>query len=105
MEYTAPAIPLTISKDPNRDKSKEPALIAKETAKEHAKPAKDPTENAALTKGFHNLFALSQDFEGDPVHQLVVDALYVMPAHRRYRPQKTTANAVVVVFKPYAMQV
>ncbi|KAJ9087593.1 hypothetical protein DSO57_1031569 [Entomophthora muscae] len=53
MKYTAPIIPLTIPKEPNRDKPEE--------------TAKDPAETAALMKGSHELFALSQDFEEDPV--------------------------------------
>ncbi|KAJ9062723.1 hypothetical protein DSO57_1007893 [Entomophthora muscae] len=108
MEYSAPAIPSTIPKDPNRDKPEEPSETAKETAKpanEPAKPIKDPTKNAALEEESLELFALNQDFEEDPVHQLVADNLYAIPAHRRGRLWKTTDNAVEVVSKPYAVQV
>ncbi|KAJ9056272.1 hypothetical protein DSO57_1034917 [Entomophthora muscae] len=101
MEYTVPAIPSTILKEPNIYKPKEPTKIAKETAQ----TAKDPANNAALTKRSPDLFALSQDFEEDPVHQLIANNLYTIPELRIGRPQKTTANKVEVVSKPYAVQV
>ncbi|KAJ9086954.1 hypothetical protein DSO57_1038145 [Entomophthora muscae] len=94
MEYTAPAIPSTIPKETDSDKPEEPSKTTKKSA-----------ENAALMKGSPELFALSQAFEEDPVHQLVANDLYAIPAHGRGRPQKTTSNAVEVVSKPYAAKV
>ncbi|KAJ9090198.1 hypothetical protein DSO57_1004776 [Entomophthora muscae] len=108
MEYTAPAIPSIIPKEPNHDKPEEPSKIATKTTqnvKEPAEPAKDPAKNAAQTEELPGYFALSQDFEEDPFQQLVANNLYAIPACGRVRPQKTTANAVEVVFKPYATQV
>ncbi|KAJ9072562.1 hypothetical protein DSO57_1026237 [Entomophthora muscae] len=101
MEYTAPAIPSIIPKETNHDKPKEPAKITAQTVKEPAKPAK----NATQTEELPGYFALSQDFEEDPIHQLVANNLYAIPARGRGRPQKITANAVEVVSKPYAAQV
>ncbi|KAJ9051026.1 hypothetical protein DSO57_1008573 [Entomophthora muscae] len=68
MEYTAPTIPLTIPKDPNRDKKEETAVISRETAKPVKEPAKDTTKDATPKEGSPELFAPSQDFEEDPVH-------------------------------------
>ncbi|KAJ9084400.1 hypothetical protein DSO57_1024935 [Entomophthora muscae] len=71
MEYTAPAIPSIIPKEPNNHKTKEPAKIAAKTAqtvKEPAGPAKDPTKNATQTEELPGYFAISQDFKEDPVH-------------------------------------
>ncbi|KAJ9049093.1 hypothetical protein DSO57_1028188 [Entomophthora muscae] len=104
MEYTSPAIPSIIPKEPDRDKPKEPSKIAAETAQTVKEPA-EPAKNATQTEELPEYFALSQDFEEDLVHQLVADNLYAIPACRRGRPQKTTANAVEVVSKPYAAQV
>ncbi|KAJ9061031.1 hypothetical protein DSO57_1024696 [Entomophthora muscae] len=57
MEYTAPANPLTISKDPNRYKPEEPA------------------KNTALKEGPPELFAFSQDFEEDPTTANAVEVV------------------------------
>ncbi|KAJ9055389.1 hypothetical protein DSO57_1004592 [Entomophthora muscae] len=104
MEYTAPAITSIIPKEPDCDKPKEPEKIA-QTVKEPAEPAKDPVKNASQTEELPGYFTLSQDFEEDPIHQLVANNLYAIPAHGRGRPWKTTANTVEVVFKHYATQV
>ncbi|KAJ9086559.1 hypothetical protein DSO57_1002686 [Entomophthora muscae] len=69
MEYTAPAIPLTIPKEPNRYKTEELTKIAIKTIQ----TAKEPSKNATLTKGYPGYFALSQDFKEDPVPQLIAD--------------------------------
>ncbi|KAJ9052726.1 hypothetical protein DSO57_1031353 [Entomophthora muscae] len=108
MEYTAPAIPLIIPKEPDCEKPKEPTNIAAktvQTVKEPAEPAEDPAKNAAQTEELPGYFALSQDFEEDPIHQLIADNLYAIPACGRGRLQKTTANTVEAVSKPYAAQV
>lgn len=108
MEYTAPAIPSTITKEPDREKPEEPAKIATQTAqtsKEPSKNTKDPAKNVAQTKGSPGYFALSWDFEEELVHQLIANGLYTIPACRKGKPKKTTANTVEVVFKPYAAQV
>ncbi|KAJ9090344.1 hypothetical protein DSO57_1003467 [Entomophthora muscae] len=89
-------------------KPEEPAVTARETAKpgkEPAEPTKYTAKNATPKEGSPQLFAPSQDFKEDPVHQLVAYDLYAIPAHERGRPRKTTANAVEVVSKPYATQV
>ncbi|KAJ9087767.1 hypothetical protein DSO57_1029985 [Entomophthora muscae] len=104
MEYTAPAIPSIIPKEPNCDKPKEPAKIAAETVQIVKEPA-ELAKNAAQTEESPGYFTLSQDFEEDPIHQLVANNLYTIPACGRGRPRNTTANAVEVVSKPYAVQV
>ncbi|KAJ9060881.1 hypothetical protein DSO57_1026293 [Entomophthora muscae] len=71
---------------PHRDKPEEYAKIAA--------TKKDPPE----------LFAPSQDFEEDPVQELITDDFYTIPTCRKGRPWKITANAVEVVSKPYAAQ-
>ncbi|KAJ9050128.1 hypothetical protein DSO57_1017300 [Entomophthora muscae] len=98
MEYTTPAIPLTIPKDPNRDKPEEPTVTSRETAKSSKEPT-EPAKDATPKEGSPKLFAPSKDFEDDPVHQLVADNLYTIPVRGISRPQKTTANAVEVVSK------
>ncbi|KAJ9060960.1 hypothetical protein DSO57_1025409 [Entomophthora muscae] len=53
MEYTAPAVPSIIPKEPGRGKLKEPVKTATKTAqtvKEPAEPAKDPAKNTARQK-------------------------------------------------------
>ncbi|KAJ9075520.1 hypothetical protein DSO57_1035316 [Entomophthora muscae] len=60
MEYTAPANPLTIPKDPNRDKPEQTSKTAKDTA---------------LKEGSPELFALSQDFEEDPTTANAVEVV------------------------------
>ncbi|KAJ9049607.1 hypothetical protein DSO57_1022606 [Entomophthora muscae] len=45
MQYTAPIIPSTIPKDPNKDKPEEPIVTARETTK----PTKEPVEPAKNT--------------------------------------------------------
>ncbi|KAJ9070199.1 hypothetical protein DSO57_1010893 [Entomophthora muscae] len=87
MEYTAPTIPSIIPKEPDCDKLKEPAKTAAKTAKTVKEPAEDPAKNAAQTEESPGYFALSKDFEEDPVHQLVANNLYAIPACGRGRPR------------------
>ncbi|KAJ9081276.1 hypothetical protein DSO57_1016464 [Entomophthora muscae] len=71
MEYTAPAIPSIIPKEPDHNKLKEPAETATETVqnvKEPAEPSEDPAKNTAQTEELPGYFALSKDFEEDPIH-------------------------------------
>ncbi|KAJ9090290.1 hypothetical protein DSO57_1004195 [Entomophthora muscae] len=95
MEYTALAILSTIPKDPNIDKLEEPTETAKETAKpakEPAEPAKDTTKNATLKERPPELFALSQDFEEDPVFSFLH---YIVTIIRDYRAQDICQNTVM----------
>ncbi|KAJ9072397.1 hypothetical protein DSO57_1027958 [Entomophthora muscae] len=85
--------------DPGSDKE------TAKPAKEPTEPAKDTTKDTTPKEGSPELFFPSQVFEEDPVHQLVANNMYAIPACGRSRPQKTTANTVEVVSKPYATQV